>query len=57
MENCWFSVNLVGTGAVTSQSIVRQVRKHDVQSDEIIAITGGYNSVHFSARLGALPQS
>ena len=57
MENRWFSVNLVGTGAVTSQSIVRQVRKHDVQSDEIIAITGGYNSVHFSARLGALSQS
>ena len=51
-----FSINLVCTGDVFSQSSVQQGRKCGVQGAEAVDITIGDHFVHFSKRLGALPQ-
>ena len=52
--NCQFSINLVRTGAVPSQSIVQQDRKRGVQGAEAIDLTVGDNFLHSAARLSAL---
>ena len=45
----WFSVNLVRTGAVTSNSRIQKFLKCGVQGAEAVDIIIGDHLVHFSA--------
>ena len=52
-----FSINLVRTVAVPSQSRVQQIRKRGVGGAEAIYITVGDHFVHSDTRLGYFPQA
>ena len=53
--NRQFSVNLVRTGAVISQSSVLQGQKRVVKVSEAFDITGSYHFIHYFDQVGALP--